>query len=62
MATRCGSLDPGVVLHLAAQQGMPVAEIDTLLSRQSGLLGVSGISGDMRQLLASDEPRAAESI
>ena len=62
MATRCGSLDPGVVLHLAAQQVMPVAEIDTLLSRQSGLLGVSGISGDMRQLLASDEPRAAEAI
>lgn len=62
MATRCGSLDPGVVLHLAAQRGMPVAEIATLLSRESGLLGVSGISGDMRRLLASDDPRAAEAI
>jgi acetate kinase len=62
MATRCGSLDPGVVLHLAAQRGMPVAEIDALLSRESGLLGVSGISGDMRRLLDSDDPRAAEAI
>ena len=62
MATRCGSLDPGVVLHLAEQRGMPAAEIDTLLSRESGLLGVSGISGDMRRLLASDDPRAAEAV
>ena len=62
MATRCGSLDPGVVLHLAEQQGMPAADINTLLSRESGLLGVSGISGDMRRLLASDDPRAAEAI
>jgi acetate kinase len=62
MATRCGSLDPGVVLHLAEQRGMPAADIDTLLSRESGLLGVSGISGDMRRLLASDDPRAAEAI
>lgn len=62
MATRCGGLDPGVVLHLAEQRGMPVVEIDTLLARESGLLGVSGISGDMRRLLASDDPRAAEAI
>jgi acetate kinase len=62
MATRCGSLDPGVVLHLAEQRGMPAAAIDTLLSRESGLLGVSGISGDMRRLLASDDPQAAEAI
>jgi acetate kinase len=62
MATRCGSLDPGVVLHLAEQRGMPAAEIDTLLSRESGLLGVSGISGDMRRLLASDDPQAEEAI
>lgn len=62
MATRCGSLDPGVVLHLAEQRGMPAAEIDMLLSRESGLLGVSGISGDMRRLLTSDDPRAAEAI
>jgi acetate kinase len=62
MATRCGSLDPGVVLHLAEERGMPPTEIDRLLSRESGLLGVSGISGDMRRLLASDDPRAAEAI
>jgi acetate kinase len=62
MATRCGSLDPGVVLHLAEQQGMSAADIARLLSRESGLLGVSGISGDMRRLLASDDPRAAEAI
>lgn len=62
MATRCGSLDPGVVLHLAEQRGLQPAEIDTLLSRESGLLGVSGISGDMRRLLASDDPRAREAI
>lgn len=62
MATRCGSLDPGVVLHLAEQRAMPAADIATLLFRESGLLGVSGISGDMRRLLASDDHRAAEAI
>jgi len=62
MATRCGSLDPGVILHLAMERGLSPAAIGRLLTRESGLLGVSGLSGDMRQLLASDDPRAREAI
>lgn len=62
MATRCGSLDPGVVLHLADHEGIAPAAIGSLLSRESGLLGVSGISGDMRVLLESGEPAAREAI
>jgi acetate kinase len=61
MATRCGSLDPGVILHLG-RQGLSFAAIEDLLYRQSGLLGVSGISGDIRVLLASDAPGAREAI
>ena len=59
MSTRCGALDPGVVLYLA-RQGKSVAEIEDLLYRRSGLLGVSAISGDMRVLIASDDPHARE--
>ncbi|MGO4837208.1 acetate/propionate family kinase, partial [Rhizobiaceae sp. 2RAB30] len=62
MSTRCGSLDPGVVLHLAEERKLPPDEISDLLYRQSGLLGVSGISGDMRTLEASDDPAATEAI
>ncbi|HET7754676.1 MAG TPA: phosphoketolase [Anaeromyxobacteraceae bacterium] len=58
MGTRCGELDPGAVLWLASERGMEAREIETLLYDRSGLLGVSGISRDMRTLLASDEPRA----
>jgi len=61
MATRCGALDPAVVLYLA-RAGKSVAEIEDLLYRQSGLLGVSGISGDMRVLIASKDPRAREAL
>lgn len=61
MATRCGSIDPGVILYLA-RQGRSIAEIEELLYRQSGLLGVSGISGDMRILLASNTPEARAAI
>ena len=61
MATRCGTLDPGAILYLA-RQGKSFTEIEDLLYRQSGLLGVSGISGDMRVLIASDDPRAREAI
>ncbi len=61
MATRCGSLDPGVILHLAAT-GMEMPAIEDMLYRRSGLLGVSGISGDMRTILASDQPFAREAI
>jgi len=62
MGTRTGSLDPGVVLYLMDQRGMDVRAIERLLYTQSGLLGVSGISSDMRTLLDSREPRAALAI
>ncbi len=61
MGTRVGQLDPGVVLHLMGQ-GMTAEEITTLLYKESGLKGLSGISHDMRRLLASDAPEAAEAI
>ncbi len=62
MGTRTGSLDPGVVVHLAEQEGMSGPELEKLLYKQSGLLGVSGISSDMRELHASDHPHAKEAI
>ena len=58
MGTRCGALDPGVVLYLMDERGMDARAIEKLLYSQSGLLGVSGISSDMRKLLDSDDPRA----
>ena len=58
MGTRSGSLDPGVVLFLMAQRGMNAAQIEKLIYTQSGLLGVSGVSSDMRALLGSDDRRA----
>jgi acetate kinase len=61
MATRCGSLDPGVILYLG-RQGRSFAEIEDMLYRRSGLLGVSGISGDVRVLLASADPKARDAI
>nr|WP_246503698.1 acetate kinase [Plastoroseomonas arctica] len=61
MATRCGSLDPGVILHLG-RAGKTFAEIEALLYHQCGLLGVSGISGDIRVLMASAAPEAREAI
>ncbi|QJR02249.1 acetate/propionate family kinase [Sphingobium yanoikuyae] len=62
MGTRCGSIDPGVVLHLQTQLGMSPAEIEDLFYKKSGLLGVSGISSDMRTLAASKAPEATEAI
>ena len=61
MGTRCGSIDPGVLLHLLAQ-GMTPAALSHLLYEESGLLGVSGLSNDMATLLASPEPAAAEAV
>lgn len=58
MGTRCGELDPGVVLHLIQQKGMSAEAVLDLLYRRSGMLGVSGISADFRDLLANPEPRA----
>ena len=62
MGTRCGALDPAVVLYLMSVKGMGIDTVSDLLNNRSGLLGVSGISGDMRELLDSDSPQAAEAI
>ncbi len=62
MGTRCGSLDPGAVLYMMQHRRMDAAAIEDLLYRQSGLLGVSGISSDMRTLRASSDPAAKEAI
>ena len=58
MGTRCGELDAGVVLHLIQQKGMSADALVDLLYRRSGMLGLSGVSSDFRELLASQEPRA----
>ncbi|CAM5216037.1 Acetate kinase OS=Bosea thiooxidans OX=53254 GN=ackA PE=3 SV=1 [Bosea thiooxidans] len=62
MGTRPGQLDPGVVLHLIMQKGMPAEAVSKLLYHEAGLKGLSGISNDMRDLLASKDPRAAFAI
>ena len=63
MGTRPGSLDPGAVVYLQQHLGKSLADVDDILNRQSGLLGVSGgISADLRDLLASADPRAGEAI
>ena len=62
MGTRCGNLDPGAVLYLQQTLGMSNADITDLLYRHSGLLGVSGISNDMRRLLAGNEPGAVAAV
>ena len=62
MGTRCGALDPGVVLHLIRAYGMDADAIEAMLYHDCGLKGVSGISNDMRDLLASDDPRAAQTV
>lgn len=62
MGSRCGAIDPGVLLYLMQKRGMDAGALEDLLYRRSGLLGVSGISADMRSLLASDDGRAAEAV
>lgn len=62
MGTRCGALDPGVVLYLMDQHGMGARALETLVYHESGLLGVSGRSSDMRILLGSDDPHAIEAV
>jgi len=62
MGTRTGALDPGVILYLLENKGMGLKELTDLLYKQSGLLGVSGISQDMRTLLASEEPAAVDAV
>jgi acetate kinase len=58
MGTRPGALDPGVVLHLFQGLNLSVTDVETILYKKSGLLGISGISNDMRDLLGRDEPEA----
>ena len=62
MGTRCGSIDPGVLLYLLQEEKMSADEVQHLLYEKSGLLGVSGLSADMRALSASREPAAREAI
>ncbi len=62
MGTRCGTLDAGVVLYLLKELEMTIDEVDRLLYLESGLRGVSGVSADMRELVASDKPAAREAV
>jgi acetate kinase len=63
MGTRCGDLDPGIVLYLLKEKGMTVERVEHLLYEESGLRGVSGLSGNMQDLLArSTEPAAIEAV
>src|SRR5205814_10565004 len=64
MGTRCGDIDPGVVISLFERHLMTAAEVSTVLNKQSGLLGLSGTSRDMRDLLAAEakDSRAADAI
>jgi acetate kinase len=62
MGTRCGHIDAAVVLYLMRSHGMSADQVEALLFRESGLLGISGVSSDMRALEASAEPAAAEAI
>jgi len=62
MGTRPGRLDPGVLLYLLLEKGMDVQALERLLYRESGLLGVSSISNDMRDLLASNHPHAQQAV
>lgn len=62
MATRPGSLDPGIVLWLQREAGLSPDAVDDLLNQQSGLLGLSGVSSDMRELLQSNDPNAHQAI
>jgi acetate kinase len=62
MGTRTGNLDPGVLLYLMQERGYDAKAIEDLLYRKSGLLGVSGLSSDMRTLRSSETPEAAEAI
>ena len=62
MGTRCGSIDPGVLIYLMDEHGMDARALESLIYKKSGLLGVSGISSDVRTLRASDDPKAREAM
>ena len=62
MGTRCGQLDPGVILYLLAEKGFTPKQVEQLLYREAGLRGLSGVSNDVRILLASDAPSARRAL
>lgn len=62
MATRCGSLDPGVLIHLLKERRLSIGAVEDMLYHRSGLLGVSGISADSRDLIGSTAPEAHEAL
>jgi len=62
MATRCGNIDPGLLLYLQRQRHIAPQALERMLYHDAGLLGVSGISGDMRELLARPEPAARDAV
>ncbi len=62
MATRCGDLDPGVLIHLVKQRGLSIEAVEDMLYHRSGLLGVSGISADSRDLIGNDSSAAREAL
>jgi acetate kinase len=62
MGTRCGALDPGVILYLMDERRMSVRDVERLIYSQAGLLGLSGVSSDMRTLLGSEDPGARLAI
>lgn len=62
MGTRCGSIDPGALIYLLREKGMDAAGLEKLLYHESGLLGLSGLSADMRDLLASDKAEAVQAV
>jgi acetate kinase len=62
VGTRCGQLDPGVLLYMMETEKLSPKEISDILYKQSGLLGISGLSNDMRTLEAADTPEARDAI
>jgi acetate kinase len=62
MGTRCGTIDPGILLYLQRERGLSAEDIEQILYHKSGLLGVSDVSSDMRTLLSSSDPHAAEAV
>ena len=62
MGTRCGAIDPGILLYLQRECCVSLKDLEQMLYRESGLLGVSGITSDMRKLMSSSDPRAVEAI
>ena len=62
MGTRCGTIDPGILLYIQRERGISVHQLEHVLYHDFNLPGVCGITGDMRKLLTSDDPRATEAI